>query len=131
MDENNNGHADKTFQDLADELRRPAPLNIWKDGDPPELQLNTAEFAARIRELYPSVYDDLDDETLTRKVVARYPSYSSMVAPITDPSPVVESTPDPYDQMFSEMRQELPSVDEFMAGRQGDVQEKINISEDT
>lgn len=37
------------------------------------------EFAATIRSKHPGSYDDIDDNTLTQKVLAKYPQYSDMV----------------------------------------------------
>jgi hypothetical protein len=33
------------------------------------------ECAAKVRKDYPGAYDDLDDTTLTKKVLAKYPKY--------------------------------------------------------
>ena len=38
-------------------------------------KLNAKECAAKVRSFYPRVYDDLDDATLTTKVLAKYPEY--------------------------------------------------------
>jgi hypothetical protein len=38
-------------------------------------KLSSKECAARVRTLYPHAYDDLDDDTLTRKVLTKYPDY--------------------------------------------------------
>lgn len=38
-------------------------------------KLSSKECAARVRTLYPHAYDDLDDDTLTRRVLAKYPNY--------------------------------------------------------
>jgi hypothetical protein len=38
-------------------------------------KLSSKECAARVRTLYPHAYDDLDDDTLTKKVLAKYPDY--------------------------------------------------------
>lgn len=35
----------------------------------------------KIRAKYPGAYDDLDDATLTKKVLAKYPQYSDLAAP--------------------------------------------------
>ena len=37
------------------------------------------EFAAKIRTKYPNAYTSIDDETLARKVVEKYPQYASQV----------------------------------------------------
>lgn len=41
--------------------------------------MNTQEFAAKVRSKYPGSYDDLDDSTLTEKVLSKYPQYKDMV----------------------------------------------------
>ncbi len=38
----------------------------------------TNELATRMRAKYPGAYDDLDDGTLTQKVIAKYPQYSDL-----------------------------------------------------
>ena len=38
-------------------------------------QLTAKACAAKVRSFYPRVYDDLDDATLTKKVLAKYPTY--------------------------------------------------------
>jgi hypothetical protein len=43
-------------------------------------QLTAKACAAKVRSFYPRVYDDLDDATLTKKVLARYPSYCDAVS---------------------------------------------------
>jgi hypothetical protein len=37
--------------------------------------LDSKACAAKVRSYYPRVYDDLDDVTLTKKVLAKYPTY--------------------------------------------------------
>jgi hypothetical protein len=37
--------------------------------------LNTKDCAAKVRTFYPGAYDDLDDATLAKKVLAKYPTY--------------------------------------------------------
>jgi hypothetical protein len=51
----------------------PVNKNVEKSGTAGKL--SSKECAARVRTLYPHVYDDLDDDTLTRKVQAKYPDY--------------------------------------------------------
>lgn len=41
--------------------------------------MNSSEFADKIRSKYPGAYDDMDDNTLTQKVLAKYPQYQDMV----------------------------------------------------
>jgi hypothetical protein len=43
--------------------------------------LNSTECAARVRRAYPGAYDDLENEALTRKVLAKYPDYCSAKLP--------------------------------------------------
>jgi len=38
-------------------------------------KLSAKDCAAKVRSFYPRVYDDLDDATLTKKVLAKYPEY--------------------------------------------------------
>ena len=56
---------------------------LEKNADPWEKYraLNSKECAARVRRAYPGDYDDLDDETLTKKVLAKYPSYCNAQLP--------------------------------------------------
>tara|TARA_R110000868_G_scaffold75379_3_gene217559 strand:+ start:4615 stop:6654 length:2040 start_codon:yes stop_codon:yes gene_type:complete len=41
--------------------------------------MNPTEFANKIRQKYPGAYDSLDDNTLTQKIIAKYPTYASQV----------------------------------------------------
>jgi len=43
-------------------------------------RLGSAGCAAKVRKAYPGTYDDLDDETLTKKVLAKYPDYCDVTA---------------------------------------------------
>lgn len=43
--------------------------------------LSVSAFAAKIRGKNPGAYDDLTDQDLTAKVLAKYPQYSDMVSP--------------------------------------------------
>ncbi len=38
--------------------------------------------AAKLRSFYPRVYDDLDDATLTKKLLAKYPDYCDTKVPV-------------------------------------------------
>lgn len=40
--------------------------------------MNYTELATKIRDKHPGAYDDLDDEALAQKVVAKYPQYSDV-----------------------------------------------------
>jgi hypothetical protein len=46
-----------------------------------KVTLGPAECAARVRKAYPREYNDLDDATLTKKVLAKYPHYCDTTAP--------------------------------------------------
>src|SRR6185312_12984609 len=39
------------------------------------------DLVARVRAKYPGAYDDMDDATLTKKILAKYPEYSDLAAP--------------------------------------------------
>jgi hypothetical protein len=39
------------------------------------------DLVARVRAKYPGAYDDMDDATLTKKILAKYPQYSDLAAP--------------------------------------------------
>jgi hypothetical protein len=41
--------------------------------------LSPSDFAARIRQKHPKVYDELSDDDLTNKIVAKYPEYKASV----------------------------------------------------
>lgn len=41
--------------------------------------MNVQEFAATVRAKHPGAYDDMDDATLTQKVLDKYPQYQDMV----------------------------------------------------
>src|SRR5687767_4998223 len=43
--------------------------------------------AAKVRAKYPGVYDDLDDATLERQVLAKYPQYADLAEPEEVPAP--------------------------------------------
>ena len=44
-------------------------------------ELGPKECAAKVRRFYPQVYDDLDDATLTKKILAKYPDYCDTRTP--------------------------------------------------
>jgi hypothetical protein len=46
----------------------------------------------KIRALHPGAYDDMDDATLTKKVLAKYPQYSDLAAPAMPkpPNPIAQ-----------------------------------------
>lgn len=41
--------------------------------------MNIQEFAQKVRNKYPGAYDNVDDKTLTDKVIAKYPQYASQI----------------------------------------------------
>jgi len=43
-------------------------------------KLNAKACAAKVRTFYPHAYDDFDDATLTKKVLAKYPEYCDIVS---------------------------------------------------
>lgn len=54
--------------------------------------MNSQEFAAKVRTKYPGAYDSIDDDTLTQKVLAKYPEYASSVdSPSSEGPGVLES----------------------------------------
>ena len=52
--------------------------------------LGTAACAAKVRKKYPGAYDSLDDATLTRKVLAKYPRYCEAKSGGPGFEPVIE-----------------------------------------
>src|ERR1700690_3129771 len=42
------------------------------------------DLVVKIRDKYPKVYDNIDDATLTKQVLAKYPMYSPLAAPSVD-----------------------------------------------
>jgi len=52
--------------------------------------LGTAACAAKVRKSYPGAYDDLDDATLTKKVLAKYPDYCDSKSSTPGFEPVIE-----------------------------------------
>lgn len=44
-------------------------------------RLSFAQFAQRIRAKHPGAYDDLNDQTLASRVIAKYPQYADMLRP--------------------------------------------------
>jgi hypothetical protein len=47
--------------------------------------LTASEFAARIRSKYPGAYDDLPDDELTSRILAKFPEYGDMVSAPANP----------------------------------------------
>jgi hypothetical protein len=50
------------------------------------------ELVARIRQKHPGAYDDMDDATLTKAVLRKYPEYSDLAAPKMQRVPDVVKT---------------------------------------
>jgi hypothetical protein len=42
--------------------------------------MSSKDCAAKVRNFYPHVYDNLDDATLTKKVLAKYPNYCNVTS---------------------------------------------------
>lgn len=53
--------------------------------------MNVQEFAATVRAKHPGAYEDMDDATLTQKVLAKYPQYQDMVDTSSDKPGALES----------------------------------------
>jgi len=53
-------------------------------------RLNSKECAAKVRTFYPGAYDDLDDATLTRKVLAKCPTYCDVTSSTPDFIPAIK-----------------------------------------
>jgi hypothetical protein len=53
-------------------------------------KLSSRECATRVRALYPHAYDDLDDDTLTRKVLAKHPDYCDSKLSLQSPVPDIQ-----------------------------------------
>jgi FtsZ-interacting cell division protein ZipA len=57
------------------------PKGDWFEQNAPgkeKMMLSVKDCAARVRSYYPNAYDDLDDATLTRKLLAKYPTYCNV-----------------------------------------------------
>ena len=64
------------------------PHDHWEDYA--VKKLNSKECAAKVRAFYPGAYDDLDDATLTKKVLAKYPTYCDVSSSPPDFIPVIK-----------------------------------------
>lgn len=53
-------------------------------------RLNSKACAAKVRTFYPGDYDDLDDATLTKKVLAKYPTYCDVTSSPPDFIPAIK-----------------------------------------
>lgn len=55
----------------------------------------------KIRGMHPGAYDDMDDATLTKRVLAKYPQYSDLATPggdVNNPAASVPRPPNPINQ---------------------------------
>lgn len=52
----------------------------WFSANAPGEKLSPKACAAKVRTFYPGAYDDLDDSTLTKKVLAKYPTYCDVTS---------------------------------------------------
>lgn len=69
--------------------------------------------AGLIRQKFPGEYDDLDDATLERAVLSKYPEYKDLVTPETKPvsAPAFKlEAPKPYNPPISVQPEPLPEV---------------------
>jgi hypothetical protein len=72
------------------------PKQDWFSENSPEnaakkQKLNSKGCAAKVRGNYPGVYDDLDDATLTKKVLAKYPTYCDVTTSGIDFVPEIKN----------------------------------------
>lgn len=58
-------------------------------------QAPPSDLAGKVRAKYPGTYDDLDDATLTKKILAKYPQYGDLAAPSSAPAPKPTTPPQP------------------------------------
>ena len=61
------------------------------------------EFSSKVKSKYPGVYDDLDDETLARKMVAKFPQYSDVSFDGGGSQRLEQTKRDPKEVSFSEI----------------------------
>src|SRR5208337_4190488 len=73
---------------MADTATTPAPLN---------------ELVVKWRAKYPGAYDKIDDATLTKKILAKYPVYAPLAAPkVQRPAPPEELKPSGFSERVGE-----------------------------
>jgi hypothetical protein len=65
-------------------MSTPASPIVGQGGDEATVQ----SFAAKVRAKFPGAYDDLDDSTLSQKVVAKHPEYADMLPKTFGTQPV-------------------------------------------
>ena len=53
-------------------------------------RLSSSACAAKVRKKYPGSYDDLDDATLMRKLLAKYPTYCDIPNDVSSFEPIIE-----------------------------------------
>src|SRR3990167_8547025 len=85
--------------------------------------MTPAEFAKKVREKYPGSYDDLDDVTLSKKVIEKYPIYAEQVAfgeeiPTKKKAGFIERTRENVDRFIA-------SIPEIVAKRGGELGERF------
>lgn len=77
--------------------------------------MNSKEFAQRLKLKYPS-YEGIDDETLTKRMLEKYPQYASQI----DDSQMPVINPEPTESIRADTRSEiasaLPAVGGFVGG---------------
>lgn len=102
----------------------PSPNSAAPNGAP--TQLSPSDFAAKVRAKYPGAYTDLDDVTLTNRILAKYPQYRSQVT--SQPTPVQN----PFNAAFQKAQSigpapstldrlragQVPGLDEMVQGMQ-------------
>jgi len=85
---------------IKEEVSKPSssdkPKQDWFAENSPEnaakkQKLNSKECAAKVRTFYPGVYDDLNDATLTKKVLAKYPTYCDVTSSPPDFIPDIKN----------------------------------------
>jgi hypothetical protein len=72
------GTAEKTLHEQVSEYRRQHGIKETTAAVAPQGDIFdqvVRECAAKVRKRYPGAYDDLDDATLVKKVLAKYPKY--------------------------------------------------------
>jgi hypothetical protein len=55
-----------------------------------KIRLNDKDCASKVRTAYPHAYDDLSDSVLTRKVLAKYPTYCDVTSSTPGVVPAIE-----------------------------------------
>jgi len=81
----------------------------------------------KIRAAHPHVYDDMDDATLTKKVLAKYPQYSDLAAPkISRPAPPERIAPSSFSERIGErIEQNVYAIPNAIEGHTASYQEGL------